>query len=72
MKTWEETVKEYYRFKDIGKNDYTYKKYFDALFSGWDINKITKEHQSPENKKGCARATFYVLLNLRFCLVLFS
>jgi integrase len=44
MKTWEETVKEYYRFKDIGKNDYTYKKYFDALFSGWDINKITKEH----------------------------
>lgn len=44
MKTWKKAVKEYYRFNKMGKNDFTYRKYFDPLFKDWDINDITKEH----------------------------
>lgn len=43
MKTWKEAVKEYYRFHNMGKNDFTYKKYFDPLLKDKDINKLSKQ-----------------------------
>jgi integrase len=44
MNTWKEAVTEYYRFNKMGKNDFTYRKYFDPLFDGVDLKDITKEH----------------------------
>ena len=43
MNTWDNALKEYYRFKKMGKNDWTYRKYFDSLFSGCDVNDIKKQ-----------------------------
>lgn len=43
MKTWKEAVKEYYRFNNMGKNDFTHRKYFDPLLEGKDINLLTKQ-----------------------------
>jgi|TARA_R100000951_G_scaffold101001_1_gene92014 integrase len=43
MNTWHDTVRQYYRFNKMGKNDFTYRKYFDPLFADMDIKSITKE-----------------------------
>jgi len=43
MKTWKEAVKEYYRFNNMGKNDFTYRKYLDPILENKDINTITKQ-----------------------------
>jgi integrase len=43
MNTWKDAVKEYYRFKPMGKNDFTYRKYFDPMFADRDLKNITKQ-----------------------------
>tara|TARA_B100001248_G_scaffold49917_2_gene32191 strand:+ start:13848 stop:14648 length:801 start_codon:yes stop_codon:yes gene_type:complete len=43
MKTLTDAIKEYYRFNKMGKNDFTYRKFFEPLFEGKDIKDITKE-----------------------------
>lgn len=43
MKTWKEAVKEYYRFNNMGKNDFTYRKYLDPILINKDINSISKQ-----------------------------
>ena len=43
MNTWNQALKEYYRFKKMGKNDWTYRKYFDSIFKDKDVNDITKQ-----------------------------
>jgi integrase len=42
MNTWKEAVTEYYRFNNMGKNDFTYRKYFDPCFEDMDIQDINK------------------------------
>tara|TARA_B100001248_G_scaffold261862_1_gene254692 strand:+ start:2040 stop:2840 length:801 start_codon:yes stop_codon:yes gene_type:complete len=42
MNTWNEAVKEYYRFRNIGKNDFTYRKYFDPLLKNKELNSLSK------------------------------
>jgi integrase len=42
MKTWKEALKEYYRFKKMGKNDFSYRKYFDPLLENKDLNSLTR------------------------------
>ena len=42
MNTWKKAVKEYYRFNNMGKNDFTYRKYFDPLLEDKDINALEK------------------------------
>ena len=41
MNTWKKAVKEYYRFHKMGRNDFTYRKYFEPIFEGKDIKEIT-------------------------------
>ena len=43
MKTWKKAVKVYYRFNNMGKNDFTYRKYFDPILEDKDINTISKQ-----------------------------
>lgn len=43
MNTFTDAIKEYYRFNKMGKNDFTYRKYFEPLFADVDIRTITKE-----------------------------
>tara|TARA_R100000231_G_scaffold2359_5_gene4162 strand:+ start:221 stop:1021 length:801 start_codon:yes stop_codon:yes gene_type:complete len=43
MKTWKKAVKEYYRFHKMGRNDFTYRKYFDPILADKDINTISKQ-----------------------------
>jgi integrase len=43
MHTLTNAIKEYYRFNKMGKNDFTYRKYFEPLFANQDIKTITKE-----------------------------
>jgi integrase len=43
MKTLTDAIKEYYRFNKMGKNDFTYRKYFEPLFADMDIKDINKE-----------------------------
>lgn len=43
MNTFTDAIKEYYRFNKMGKNDFTYRKYFEPLFANVDIRTITKE-----------------------------
>ena len=43
MKTWKKAVKEYYRFHKMGRNDFTYRKYFDPILEDKDINTISKQ-----------------------------
>jgi len=43
MKTWDNAIKEYYCIHKMGKNDFTYRRYFDALFSGRLVQDITRE-----------------------------
>ena len=43
MNTFTDAIKEYYRFNKMGKNDFTYRKYFEPLFADVDIKTITKE-----------------------------
>jgi integrase len=42
MNTWKEAVTEYYKFNKMGKNDFTYRKYFDPRLDGIDIKDIKK------------------------------
>ena len=44
MNTWNDAVRQYYRFNKMGKNDFTYRRYFDPLFVNIDVKDITKEH----------------------------
>ena len=37
MKTFTDAIKEYYRFNKMGKNDFTYRKYFEPIFEGKDL-----------------------------------
>lgn len=43
MKNLTDAIREYYRFNKMGKNDFTYRKYFEPLFKDKDIKDITKE-----------------------------
>lgn len=43
MHTFTDAIKQYYRFNNMGKNDFTYRKYFEPLFKNMDIKDITKE-----------------------------
>ena len=43
MNTFTDAIKEYYRFNKMGKNDFTFRKYFEPLFANKDIKDITKE-----------------------------
>lgn len=43
MKTFTNAINEYYRFNKMGKNDFTFRKYFEPLFEGKDIKEITKQ-----------------------------
>tara|TARA_R100001082_G_scaffold32635_2_gene16795 strand:+ start:9658 stop:10458 length:801 start_codon:yes stop_codon:yes gene_type:complete len=43
MKTWADAVKEYYRFNKMGKNDFSFRKYFDPLLENKDIKSISKQ-----------------------------
>ena len=51
MKTWKKAVKEYYRFNNMGKNDFTYRKYFDPLLEDKDINALEKLNQSTSHEE---------------------
>ena len=44
MNTWKEAVTEYYKFSHMGKNDFTFRKFFDPFFEGMDLKDIKKEH----------------------------
>ena len=43
MKTFTDAIKEYYRFNKMGKNDFTYRKYFEPIFEGKDLKQISKQ-----------------------------
>ena len=43
MKNLTDAIREYYRFNKMGKNDFTYRKYFEPLFKDKDLKDITKE-----------------------------
>lgn len=43
MKTFTDAIREYYRFNKMGKNDYTYRKYFEPIFEGKDLRQISKQ-----------------------------
>ena len=43
MNTFTDAIKEYYRFNKMGKNDFTFRRYFEPLFANKDIKDITKE-----------------------------
>ena len=40
MKNLTDAIKEYYRFNKMGKNDFTYRKYFEPLFKDKDLKDI--------------------------------
>ena len=43
MNTFTDAVKQYYRFNNMGKNDFAFRKYFEPLFANIDVRNITKE-----------------------------